>query len=136
MQSKRVKTFQNEKKKNGKSNQRREMKISNFSAPKALLTWTLGSVPLFCHCIFFTSIFHTHFWIPPLAGLSSLHHPLALLPSHDQESSFILKRQNELLQTLLLFMSLINAVAIRTAPVRRLVFAIRTGVRRFHRISL
>ena len=27
------------------------------------------------------------------------------------------------------------AVAIRTAPVRRLVFAIRTGVRRFHRIS-
>ena len=27
-------------------------------------------------------------------------------------------------------------VAIRTAPVRRLVFAIRTGVRRFHRISL
>ena len=29
-----------------------------------------------------------------------------------------------------------NAVAIRTAPVQRLVFAIRTGVRRFHRISL
>ena len=29
-----------------------------------------------------------------------------------------------------------NAVAIRTAPVRRLVFAICTGVRRFHRISL
>ena len=25
-----------------------------------------------------------------------------------------------------------NAVAIRTAPVRRLEFAIRTGVRRFH----
>ena len=35
------------------------------------------------------------------------------------------------------FKSLIfYAVAIRTAPVRRLVFAIRTGVRRFHRISL
>ena len=30
----------------------------------------------------------------------------------------------------------LNTVAIRTAPVRRLVFAIRTGVRRFHRISL
>ena len=30
----------------------------------------------------------------------------------------------------------IYAVAIRTAPVRRLVFAIRTGVRRFHGISL
>ena len=29
-----------------------------------------------------------------------------------------------------------NAVAIRTAPVRRLVFAIRTRVRRFHGISL
>ena len=31
---------------------------------------------------------------------------------------------------------IIYAVAIRTAPVRRLVFAIRTGVRRFHGISL
>ena len=35
-----------------------------------------------------------------------------------------------------IYINKIIAVAIRTAPVRRLVFAICTGVRRFHRISL
>ena len=53
---------------------------------------------------------------------------VAKSPSNDAENDMINNDPGKCL--------ICNAVAIRTAPVRRLVFAIRTGVGRFHRISL